>query len=111
MSRYDKDGLITGLTSDQLDAYITDALLFVPTCKLGDKSDLCVALYALYLLSGTSSTAGGGPIKRKRDGDVEVEYSTASSQGSTSGNRYLDLYNQFAKAMSRNSPMVLGFNG
>lgn len=108
MRRYDSDGLTTSLTDPELEPYLADASLFVPACRLGSRRDLAIALYALYLLSNSvpSSGGGGGSIRRQRVGDIEIEYATATTI-STTGNKYLDLYKRLTGSLTRNAPIVL----
>lgn len=106
MARYDSDGLTTGKTDDELEAYLTDALLFVPVCNLGNRADLALAVYALYLMSSAAGVSGGGAVKREKAGDLEREYAVSAST-TGSGNKYLDLYQRLNKSVIRSSPIVL----
>ena len=90
--------------------YIADALLSVPSSRLGAKADLATAYYTCHLMfqeSASASSSGGSKTKEKV-GDVEVTYSsgTASSVGGTS-DKYLDLYKSLTKTLLRAGPIVL----
>ncbi|MBT9548600.1 MAG: DUF4054 domain-containing protein [Candidatus Sericytochromatia bacterium] len=108
MAQYDRDGLTTGKTNDQLNAFIDDALLSVPVSALGPRATLATAYYALNLMGGaTGASSGGGAIKREKSGDIEIEYAV-SAKASSSGNWYLDQYQAMLGSRRRNSPRVLG---
>ncbi len=108
MGQYDRDGLTTGKTNDQLNAFIDDALLSVPVFALGSRATLAVAYYSLNLMGGAAgSSGGGGAIKREKSGDIEIEYAVSAKAGG-SGNWYLDQYQSLLWSRRRNSPRVLG---
>lgn len=95
----------------QINAFIADAALTVPCCKLGSRADLALVYKTASLLSSglTSGLDGsGGGVKRKKDGDVEIEYfGGGSSAGVMYANDFERLYNQLVRGIVRNSPRVL----
>jgi len=102
--------------ADRIDAFIEDARLSVPVCKLGSRADLALMYKAgsLFVSSLTTSADGsGGEVKRKKDADIEIEYfSSGSSESISSGANDLEAqYQALLRGVARNSPRVLGYRG
>lgn len=100
----------------RIDAFIEDARLMVPVCKLGSRADLALMYKAGSLLVSsltTSADGSGGQVKRKKDMDIEIEYfSSGSSSSESSGQNDLEAqYQALLRGVARNSPRVLGYSG
>ena len=101
----------TTYPNSDLDLWIADALLFVPTAKLGDKADLAVAYYTCHLMLQATSTVSstGGTVTSKKAGDIQISYGSGGASNSSSlHDKYWTLYQSILKGVCRNSPMILG---
>ena len=97
-----------------IDAFLDDARLFVPLCRLGDRQDLALMYKAASLMSSSpdlASTLAAGSVKRQKDGDVEIEYQATGSSSSSSSAypNFEQLYQSVVRTAARISPMVLGY--
>ena len=100
---------------DRLSAFVDDARVVVPLCRLSTaQGDLALMYKTASLVSQSpdlASTLAAGSVKRMKDGDVEIEYQATGTSQSASSNPFEALYQNIVRSASRNSPRVLGFTG
>jgi len=102
---------VTAYPDATLDLWIGDAVIDTPPAsRLGTKYDRAVAYYTCHLMlqSGSAVSSTGGGVKKKKAGDVEIEYHQASTSSASSiSDKYYDMYIALIKINTRPSPMVL----
>lgn len=108
--------VFAAVDSGRLSAFVDDARVVVPLCRLSTAQGDLALMYKTASLASVSpdlsSTLAAGSVKRMRDGDVEVEYQATGTSASVSAtNPFEALYQAIVRTAARNSPRVLGYRG